>query len=148
MIFDGVITESADFRDGLAACEERQPSLVVLDLARVQRLNSAGVREWIVFVRALGERVVELEIVRASPAVVRQLSMVRNTRGRAKVRSIGLPYLCESCDDDSVVDCWVDGGDVALPASPPPCPACGAAMVFDDVVDAYLGFLRDGTTTT
>lgn len=139
----GAITESADFASIVSRIASHGKRALVLELHAVKRINSAGVREWIIFLGALADVVPDIEIVRASPGIVRQLSMVRNTLGTARVRSIGLPYLCERCDEEAVVDCQVERDHVHMPSDSPRCTACGALMIFDDVLDGYLAFLRD-----
>lgn len=140
----GAVTESADFASVLEAISAHGQRSLTLDVHAVKRINSAGVREWIHFMRALADVATDIELVRASPGIVRQLSMVRNTRGTARVTSIGLPYVCERCDEEDVIDCVVERDQVRMPSEAPRCRACASPMIFDDVLDAYLAFLQDG----
>jgi anti-anti-sigma regulatory factor len=139
----GAITESAAFDGVVQEFRTRGHAELVIDLVDVKRINSAGVREWIGFLRALASCGASVVLQRVSPALVRQLSMVRNTRGGARVTSIGLPYICEDCDEERVVDGRVDGDRIAMPESAPRCAACDREMIFDDVIDGFLAFLRD-----
>src|SRR5215470_6059192 len=97
--FFGEIDENVDFTE----LRHRLKGPMVFDLARVRRINSCGVREWVNFVRDLG-RIVEppapLTFVACSPAIVTQLNMIYNFRGQATVQSFLAPYVCSSCETE------------------------------------------------
>ena len=117
---------------------------VIFDLAEVRRINSCGVREWVMFHRDLvPASVTAVEFRACSPAVVAQLNTIANFRGRARVRSFLAPYVCEQCEieEQRLVEVAHDPGRTALPAFP--CPRCDAKMTLDDLPDRYLSFLRE-----
>lgn len=131
----GPLTEEADYTPAL----DGAASTVRVDLSGIVRVTSLGVRDWVLFLRALcADRTVTLE--RCSSLMVRQFGMVPSTLGEASVSTIMLPFFCEGCDDDREVLYEVTGSP---PTEPPEatCPTCGEAMDFDDVPDAYFSFL-------
>src|SRR5262245_55168049 len=67
---------------------------VRFDLGDLRRINSVGVRDWVELQEALGDRA-EVELDRCSSAIVAQMNMIYNFRGRARVRSFLAPYVCE-----------------------------------------------------
>lgn len=135
-ILDGDVNEYAKFDAVYGAAAGGR---VVVDAAGVAHINSYGVREWIRFVRFLEEQSVEMELRRCALPLVRQMTMLPATRGKARIGSMYLPYFCEACDDERAVL-------VTLPQAKiddaVPCPSCGAAMSFDDAVAAYEPLLR------
>ena len=139
--FFGEIDENADF----AELRRRLKGAVVFHLAEVRRINSCGVREWVNFVRDL-PHVTELTFTHCSPAIVTQLNMIYNFRGRAKVRSYYAPYICESCghEDEKLIDVqsqFPNGPTDNVPEFS--CEKCGEPMEFDDLPERYLSFLSE-----
>lgn len=116
---------------------------VVVDLERVTRINSCGLREWLSFVQTLEAEGKSLVLERCAPAIVAQLNMIANFTGRSgKVRSIFAPYHCASCgaEHQELIETNAIGRGFSL-ESGPPCPSCKATMQFDDLPDTYLLFL-------
>ncbi len=139
--FFGEIDENADF----AELRRRLKGAVVFHLAEVRRINSCGVREWVNFVRDL-PNVSDLTFTHCSPAIVTQLNMIYNFRGRAKVRSFYAPYICEACghEDEKLID--VQSQFPSGPTEEVPefrCEQCGELMEFDDLPERYLSFLSE-----
>jgi hypothetical protein len=134
----GIIDEVAD----LSFFEQLSGS-ARLNMRRVRRINSYGVRAWIDAVRRV-PRTVAFELVECPPSVVDQINMVAGFVGRGKVVSFYAPMACERCghEDDhlfSVADYRAAG---KLP--PVACPRCGATMLVDDLEEQYLLFAREG----
>ena len=133
----GEIDENADF-PALARALDGE---VELDLAGVTRINSCGVREWVNFVRTLPS-ITRLDLVRCPPAIVAQLNTIYNFRGRARVRSLLVPYVCEPCGVEEQRLVEVDAGRrVTLPHFL--CERCGGTLEIDDLPERYLAFLED-----
>ncbi len=137
--FSGEVDENA----GLERLRPHLEGQVVFDLSGVRRMNSAGVREWVNFVRSLPQ-VSGLVFERCSPTIVSQLNMIYNFRGPAEVRSFYAPYVCEHCDVD--VDVLLDV-DAHFPDRDPAkvpgfeCPECGQPLTFDDIPERYFAFI-------
>lgn len=121
---------------------------VVLNLEALRRISSGGVREWFNFLAALKESN-SIELIRCSPAVVLQLNTIYNFRGKASVRSFFAPYICESCGVDGYQLVLVEA---CLPSENDPnvrlpprlrCVECGGQLLFDELPERYLSFLRE-----
>jgi ABC-type transporter Mla MlaB component len=136
----GDITEDSDFSLILT----QNPPMLTLDLADVKRINSTGVREWINFVNALSKLGCRLELDRCSVAIVQQMNMIANFRGKGTVRSIYAPYFCGNCDSEATILVDFSKADVPDFKSPRPCPNCQQPMEFDDLPDSYLSFRDHG----
>ena len=141
--FVGEIDENADFID----LRRRLRGAVAFQLGEVRRINSCGVREWVNFVRDL-PHVTELSFSHCSPAIVTQLNMIYNFRGRAKIRSFYAPYVCDACgrEEEQLIDVptQLSGSGPVAPTLPSfACPACHAPMEFDDLPERYLSFLAE-----
>jgi ABC-type transporter Mla MlaB component len=138
----GELTEASELAPLLA----RLKGKVMLNLAAVRRVNSTGVREWMNFVREM-TKAHEVTLTHCSSAIVTQLNMIYNFRGGATVRSFMAPYLCPKCDteEDKLIDVrqhFPHGDYAQVPRFT--CDVCHSALEFDEVVDTYLGFLREG----
>ncbi len=137
--FVGEIDEYVDF----AELRRKLSGHVVFHLGEVSRINSAGVREWVNFVRDLPS-VSDLTFSHCSPAIVAHLNMIYNFRGEAAIRSFYAPYVCDACDreDEKLLDVKVqfpNGSPDDLPEVS--CEGCGEPMEFDDLPERYLSFL-------
>src|SRR5262245_24369492 len=100
---------------------------LVLDLGEVRKISSFGIREWVDFVGAAGERVDALLLVECVPKIVDQLNMVMNFAGKGLVFSFYAPYRCDYCDIERRVLLQVDRDHEAIRAFKPPerpCEAC------------------------
>ena len=135
VLLKGVITEDVDFKPLISLAGQGG---LAFDLAGVEQINSCGVREWIHFVRKLADVGSEFEMLRCSPAIVRQLNTIANFRGTGQVRSVMLPYFCTSCrtEEQRPLDL---GGDRDI-EDEITCPKCGGVMEFDDMPDTYISF--------
>ncbi len=132
----GQLDEKAD----LAPLAAQLSGPVELHLAGIQRVNSTGVRAWVDFLASLSS-VTELVFSHCSPAIVTQLNTIYNFRGRARVRSLLAPYLCEACGNEEVR--LLDAAAARGPLPAFACARCGGPMEFDDLPERYLSFLRE-----
>lgn len=118
---------------------------IVLDLGHISRINSCGVREWIL----LMERISSLRavsFVNISEAMIEQANLIPNLLGATlnRVMSFQAPYRCPACSDEMM--CLLDPDRLnwyAGVASPPTysCRKCGSLMEFDAVKEEYFQFL-------
>ncbi len=117
----------------------------IVDLGRVERISSFGVRKWIEFTSKLPEGVTGLYIIHAPPLVVDQLNMVEGFAGVASVLSVLAPYTCSSCNEDRVrvVDVKEDRPTIAEGKAPShSCPVCATALSFADQPSEFFDYLR------
>ena len=97
----------------------------ILNLAGVQKINSVGVRNWMLSMKALTAASLKFRYVECSPSIVECLNLIANFSMGAPVDSIQLPYRCESCRRECLVlaktsDLIASKGDV----QPVSCPNC------------------------
>jgi hypothetical protein len=127
----GELTEQAN----LEALKEL-PGPVVLDLAGVRYINTAGSQQLCATIEAMygpvaGER--------CSPAIVRQLNLMPDFSDHLKVRSVVLPYECTTCQVDHEVVVEVGKKRPSLPARR--CGTCGNPLEPDQPLEQYFAFL-------
>ena len=118
---------------------------VVLDLCGVKRINSAGVREWVNFIRDADPRTDHLALANCSPAIVMQMNMIANFRGNAEVTSFYAPLVCPACDreQDELIEATpeiISGLPDNIPAFT--CGECRTVLELDDIPERYFAFLK------
>ncbi len=118
---------------------------LILDVGRVTRISSFGVRLWMELTRALPEGGQGLYVVNAPPCFVDQLSMVEGFAGVATVLSVLAPYQCGTCNEERLrlVDLKSSHEQIAKGEAPAhTCPVCGNALEFADNPSEYFAYLR------
>jgi PilZ domain-containing protein len=132
----GEVNELSDF----ARLTGRLPRTFDFDLSGILRLNSAGIRSWIDFLRAMPSDV-SYQMVRCSVAFIVQAAMMPGMRGRGAIGSFFAPYRCEDCDRESerLFQSATFGG--SMRAMPQFGCQCGGTLVFDDLEERFLSFL-------
>jgi hypothetical protein len=133
----GAIDENADL-DALFA---RLNGDVILNLRKIERVNSMGVHRWVPLVSRFTAKQ-PLLIDEISYALVQNANAVANLFGAAQVRSCMAPYYCGRCNDNATVVVTFDEVD-RCGSGPPPksCARCNSAMEFDEL-DGYFAFFR------
>src|SRR5262245_7918775 len=94
----GNITEDSQIED---LKKDLKPN-VVLDLEKVQRINSYGIRQWINVMKEIRGQVQSLLFHRCPPVIVEQFNMINNFGGGGVVYSVYLPFYCENCNQDEL----------------------------------------------
>lgn len=125
----------------------RMSGRVVMDLGQIELITSFGVRGWLQMMSAAETQgVTAIYLAHCSEAVVNQMLMVRNFRGRGQVVSFGAPYICTACSTtfEYLLDCEHSAEEISS-ANPPDvaCPSCGNRGVFDEDPEIYLEFVSD-----
>lgn len=119
----------------------RLPGPLVINLARLDRINSIGVRRWMDFVKAVEGAGVALVFERVSPIMTGQIGMITNFMGtRSRVKSLDVPYRCTRCGAESVSTVELTA-TTQLPPSVP-CPKCKSPSSIDDISETYDEALR------
>lgn len=119
---------------------------VLVDVGRIERISSFGVRKWVDFVSKLPAGSVGLYILHAPPIIVDQLNLVEGFAGIAKVLSVLAPYRCETCNDERVrlIDVVDDKEAIQSGAAPAHrCPVCDNALEFADVPEEFFEFVKN-----
>ena len=107
------------------------PRLPVLDLAEVRHISSIGIREFELFLEALGD----VTLVNVSPAVAAHLVLMPSLGARVKVESAHLPFTCTSCGTETTATVPFAFGGAS--ANAPTC-TCGKKMVLDGLAEQLL----------
>jgi anti-anti-sigma regulatory factor len=117
---------------------------VIVDIGGVTFINSVGVREWVTLLDKLAAKGSSVTLRNVSEPMVRQMTMVIEARGDAKVVSFFAPYVCNNCGEERALLVDVNKHADALTNMMPPklsCPACGGEAELDEFPNRYLSFL-------
>lgn len=117
--------------------------IVVFDLARVERITSFGVREWLQMMATASERVKQFYFARCSEPIVNQLGMIRKFAGSGHVVSFFGPHLCDACGEqfERLFDLEFDADLIRNGAVPQvACPQCAGRANFDDDPTTFFSF--------
>jgi len=140
LTLEGCIDEYAELPALLARVE---PPLVV-DLSRVEFINSEGVRDWANLLRA-ALRLGPVVLRGCSEPMVHLFNMATIAVDGASIESFQAPYSCSACGFDTyeLLDVAQDL-DSGAGSSPPdrPCAECSGTMVFAELPGRYLAFLE------
>lgn len=134
-VLSGVLDETADltaFKDAKGA--------ITINFKNVERINSCGIREWVVAFTGLTELQAVFE--ECSLVVVKQLNAVPDFKGKAIVKNFFAPYFCESCDKEDIQ--LFQATEIKPDQAPPEktCGTCKKAMSFDAIPSQYFSFLK------
>jgi hypothetical protein len=114
----------------------------VLDLSKVERVNSLGLLRWVRAIGPLTSRcTVEVEAI-SYPMCI-QANQVSDLFGKALLRSCIAPYFCPKCR--AAREALVTREEILAAEDGVPikrCEACATPMEFDEV-DEYFLFLKD-----
>lgn len=118
---------------------------VFFDLQKVERINSCGVREWLLFLEKLQLKF-KVEFRVASEAFIEQANIVPGILGPngTPVHQIEIPYFCASCDERTrqlVPVASVKRTD-GFTAPESKCAKCGSAQELDALEEEYFSFLK------
>ncbi|QSQ25137.1 serine/threonine protein kinase [Pyxidicoccus parkwayensis] len=137
----GVIDETFP----LTANSPELTGLLVVDLGRVERISSFGVRRWIEFAGKLPAGALGLYVVHAPPVMVDQLNMVEGFAGVARVLSVLAPYTCPTCNEDRLRVVNLQDEQKALAEERAPehtCPVCSNPLEFADQPGEFFDYAR------
>ncbi len=114
----------------------------LINLSGVERINSVGTRDWVRWLAQLESKGIIPELVACSPAIVKQLNLVKNFAGNAIVKSVQVPYHCAPCDASKTLLVNIDDlGPRPYRAPRCTCDVCGISMTFVDDTGAYFSFV-------
>jgi ABC-type transporter Mla MlaB component len=111
----------------------------LFDLTEVDRVTSFGVRAWLEMLETA--RLPFAAFVRASPAIVNQITMMRNFCGMARIHSLVAPYACPRCGSGFGVPFEALEDRTILRSRNPPkvvCPECRGPAEMDE--DPWIYF--------
>lgn len=118
---------------------------VLIDLGRVDRISSFGVRQWMELTQRLPLGAFGLYLMHAPPVLVDQLNMVEGFAGIAQVISVLAPYTCEKCAEERVRVIDIHTSEQLLAEGKVPefeCPSCSTPMQFADSAEEYFSYVN------
>jgi hypothetical protein len=135
----GYIDEFVDYSP-LLAC----PPPLRLNLRHIVAANSIGIRKWLDFIQAWGQRPLELhECPELFIELANFMPIAVSSNGNMKrIKSVIIPFRCDSCNATHEMtvptdEVTVDGDDIALPLRQ--CPKCARTLASDiDLQDHFL----------
>ncbi|MCC6749136.1 MAG: hypothetical protein IT371_15855 [Deltaproteobacteria bacterium] len=141
---EGVVDE------GFAAEElaQRVRAVVILDLSRIRRITSFGIRQWMDFLRAMHQRDVKAYAIDCTPRVIDNANLVVGFMQSVQILSFQAPYLCDDCGADQarLMDMVAHRDEIhGRNPKPAPCESCGGTMRFSDDPETYFSYLSRQT---
>ncbi len=150
LLFTGAITEDVNLSKVVTSLKDLCPEearTLAIDVEGVTRINSCGIREWILFLerlQPLGREVrfsilgeVFAELAGFTPAVLGRVCCA--------IERVVVPYLCDGCGSRVtsalLVEDLVRAAEVPT-IEPLPCPQCKKPMHADILENEYFEFLR------
>lgn len=138
---EGIIDEDAQLTDIFDDID----SNLKINLENIDRINSCGIREWVNTMDSISDNV-QITLEDCSTCIVRQMNMITNFSGRAKVISFIAPYYCEEHDKEHNikinVGSMVPATDGTFKAPEIKMADCAEPLIFDDIEDKYFHFLE------
>ena len=96
VLLSGMIDEDTTFDEIL-----KLGAPLIFNFKGITAINSCGVRNWVNFLKSLGESNAAFE--ECPPTVVKQMNMIPSFTAGAKIQSVYAPYVCENCDKETLV---------------------------------------------
>jgi hypothetical protein len=131
---EGLLDEELDVAKVIAS----RLTAPIIDMDRVTRVTSAGIRKW----TSLVPQISPFWLINCRPAVVSALNIVRQFAAGGHVVSIYAPYLCVDCRHsfDEYMDLRSAPADWQSPEVD--CPACGKKATFDEIASEYFAYVQ------
>ncbi len=117
---------------------------VIIDVSRMTRMTSFGVRQWMKGMEAIPKATTERYLLGCQMFFIDQLNMVLNFAGGAQIVTAIAPYTCPSCGQESgeVIDLLADRAAIAKGVAPERvCSRCNGKLVFDEPLESYFAFV-------
>ena len=129
----GFITENSDL-----SFLESLSGEVIINFKDVTRINSCGIRDWVV---GISKAKIDKLIFEDCPVIIiKQINAVPAFQGACKITSFYSPFYCDACDKEETVLIKTDtlGGNVDIKQK---CPSCGGEMQLDVIPKQYFKFI-------
>ena len=135
---NGVIDESVDLRAHLP----ERPSTLIVNCRGILRINSSGVRNWMLTFQEITRSGVQLIFEEFPPVLVERLILIPGFLCGGHFASVHLPYRCNDCCMDLHQRRSVSQLKIARPRiARVSCPKCQAPAEFDEVPSRFFAFL-------
>ena len=147
--FSGAITEDVNLADVFKELSEfgGTVSTICLNVSGVNRINSCGVREWLLFMERLQAKYA-LEFSFANETLIEQAAITPNILGKdgTPVRRFDAPFFCAKCNQRRMIKFESSSvqflGDQPSLPQPQTCEKCKGNLEFDAIEDEYLSFIK------
>jgi anti-anti-sigma regulatory factor len=138
----GLINEGSEpyFQDLCASLPAASASPLQLDCFGIEYINSTGVVQWLQFLTQLGQSGHTYEFRRCSPTFVDYCVIFPRFAAHGKIRSVALPFSCDSCGE-SALEVAEMAGIEAFAAASKRCARCGGPLTSDGLLDDVLTVL-------
>jgi len=143
----GLINEDVNFGTVLEFIETLQvkPEKILFDMGGISRINSCGVREWLLFLQRMQSKF-RCSFGRANEAFIECASSIPTVFGSPglPIDEIEAPFFCSKCSKRTLVSLKptviFKAGTLSLP--PQKCAQCAGPLEFDGLEDEYFNFLK------
>ena len=118
---------------------------LVINVSKMTRMTSFGVRQWLNAMDALPKSITDLYLLGCPTFFVDQLNMVLNFGGASKILTVVAPYTCPSCGVESgeTIDVLAERASLTTGAVPEKvCARCGERLEFDETPESYFAFVN------
>lgn len=142
---EGVIDEQSRLAEIVEQMRaHRGLETLIIDMGGITRLNSVGVRDWVLALRALREIFAKVQLMDCTPPVMNEVNFVRNFSEGTIITSFQAPLFCTRCSKESVATINVydpvNGNQVkSLPSFS--CDRDDCENALDDDESSFLAFL-------
>ena len=133
---DGHLNEDARLED--LATEIAGPTH--FDLSGVLRVNSPGVREWLLFIESI-DGLGPHFFSRCSLPIVSQMNMIDNFVGTSSVSSVMAPFICDRCAEEASAEVAIVDRQPDIVG--PNCANCVVPMRLNELPQRFFYFLED-----
>lgn len=144
----GWINEDVNFASILKLLSEfgQEVRALCFDLGRVTQINSCGIREWLLFMERVQNRI-PCSFLLVNEVFIEQANIVPNLLGKTgtPVFAFHAPYFCAKCNTRITVELKSNALDIesgSFTAPPFKCQKCSSALEFDAIEEEYFAFLR------
>jgi eukaryotic-like serine/threonine-protein kinase len=118
---------------------------LVIDVSKVTRMTSFGVRQWLKAMDGLPRRLTDLYMIGCPTFVVDQMNMVLNFGGAAKVLTVQAPFVCTGCgaeSSDRLIDVMAHRSKLMEGTVPEQtCTSCSAILEFDEAPESFFALV-------
>jgi anti-anti-sigma regulatory factor len=146
--FQGQITEDTQLGQLMTVLTPHLSGLkgLLLDVSAIERINSCGIREWLLFLEKLGT-MIPFAFLSVSELFIEQAAVIPQLLGKAgtHVLSFQAPFFCPSCNTRSVrslspKQILTEDAEYRTPTML--CEKCKSQLEFDGMEEEYFRFLN------
>jgi hypothetical protein len=109
-----------------------------LNCRGILRINSAGVRNWMIYFRKLSNQERKVTFLECSPAFVMQMNLFPDFLCYNPVSSLYAPFFCSKCGKDTLQIIMKDDVGPNFVPEPIKCQHCSSQADFDDDPETYF----------